>query len=411
VSGAPAERAQAAAPVASRAARSVARGSLRVYAAAFFAYFAFAAVFQILPPFLPKLARQLHVTSFAISLTMTSFLAPLVATSFLFGWAADRYGQWRVGAAGGAVFAAGGWLTLTSHSFGALLAWRAVAGLGGGMMVVATLRMLATTLPVEKLGGAFGVFIAGLPAGTGADFLGFRHLGAWRPDAVAADALATFGAVAFLLLAPKHRSRAAPRRTPPSPLSQRDREIAATLRHLALLVAVGYTAIIAFTTWAPTRLKGSVGLSPSTTTTIAALLLLIDLPFAPLWGRVSDIAGRRKPFVVGSFVVYGAGAVALAIGATRHGYGLAPLFALPAVMGVGCAMFFPATLAIPPGLVAREQVGRCYGLFLTAQAAGMAAGPLLLGLVFARAGTQIGFLAIAALSWLGFLIGLPLRAR
>ena len=50
--------------------------------------------------------------------------------------------------------------------FGWLLAARAAGGVGAGPVMVGALKMLAARVPTAQLGGALGVFVAGLPIGT-----------------------------------------------------------------------------------------------------------------------------------------------------------------------------------------------------------------------------------------------------
>lgn len=64
------------------------------------------------------------------------------------------------------------------------------------------------------------------------------------------------------------------------------------LRPLALLGFLDYAAIIAFATWAPTRIVDYDGLASQTAALVASVLLVIDVPFAPLWGRAADPFGR-----------------------------------------------------------------------------------------------------------------------
>ncbi|MBI2615716.1 MAG: MFS transporter [Gemmatimonadetes bacterium] len=178
------------------------------------------------------------------------------------------------------------------------------------------------------------------------------------------------------------------------------------LRLLTLLVVLGYTAIIAFTTWAPSRLVAYGGLAPTTAALIASVLLVVDIPFAPLWGRVSDHFGRRKPFIVASFLVYGAGAFLVPPAARL---GVLPLLLVVSAMGIGCAMFFPATLAIPQAIVPEALLGGAYGLFLTAQALGMTLGPLAVGVVFDHATIASGFFVIGGMAAAGLALSLRLN--
>lgn len=388
---------------ASRVAERVRRALL--YPLAFCGYLSFAAVFQVFPPFFDELQEEFDVGRTVAGLTMTSFLVPLVATAFAVGAATDRHGHRRVGGLGCLILLAGGGVTVVAQSLPALLAARAVAGLGGGMMLVALLSLLAVSFPAARLGIAFGVFIAGLPAGSGLAFDVFNHLGGWRESAAAAEALTALVAVFFFAaVAGGAPSRAlASQQAPPAGARR-------TLRHLAVLVGLGYMAIIGFTTWAPSRLEGYAELSAGATAAIASVLLLIDLPAAPFWGRLSDRVGRRKPFVIAAFVVYGIGALFVPSVAAPSGLGVAALVALVATMGIGCAMFFPVTLAIPPTLVPPSLVGKSYGLFLTAQAAGMAAGPLLFGAIFTWGSVPLGFYLIGVAALLGAVVSLPLRS-
>ena len=385
-------------------ARTAARGFVVMSVLAVLAYASFGAVFQVFPPFFDDLEREFGIGRTLASLCMTAFLVPLALFSPALGAAVDRHGPGRVGRLGFALLLAGGAGTAAAPSFGVLLATRAVAGLGGGMVLVGTLKLLAASIPAERLGAAFGLFVAGLPIGTGIAFDGLDHLASWRWSAAAATAVAAAGAVAFALLAPVE-----PAARPARPLRADLRAVLAlpALRQLAVLVVLGYAAIVAFTSWAPSRLASYGGLATGTAALIASVLLVIDIPFAPLWGRASDRLGRRKPFVVAAFLVYAAGAFVVPSAATST----ALLLLVVATMGVGCAMFFPATLAVPQSTVEADLLGVTYGLFLTAQAFGMALGPLALGIVFDHSSTPTGVFVIGGLAAAGLAASVRLQAR
>lgn len=273
------------------------------------------------------------------------------------------------------------------------------------MVLVAVLRLLAASVPAERLGIAFGIFIAGLPVGTGIAFDVLNHLPSWRASAAVSLALVALGAAAFWALVP---ARGLARPTASLRADLGTCIAVPAVRRLALLVALGYAAIVAFTTWAPTRLESYAGLAVGTASLIASVLLVIDIPFAPFWGRVSDRVGRRKPFVVAAFLVYAAGAFLVPSAALA---GAVPLVLVVGAMGIGCAMFFPATLAIPQALVPEAVLGATYGLFLTAQALGMALGPLVLGAVFEHQSTPVGIVLIGGISAVGATVSLRLRTR
>ncbi len=104
--------------------------------------------------------------------------------------------------------------------------------------------------------------------------------------------------------------------------------------------------------------------------------------------------------------MYGIGAFLVPVAARA---GVLPLVLVVTAMGIGCAMFFAATLALPQGMVGEEVLGAAYGAFLTAQALGMVLGPLFLGLVFDRAATPVGFFAIGSIAAVGFAASLRLE--
>ena len=121
----------------------------------------------------------------------------------------------------------------------------------------------------------------------------------------------------------------------------------------------------------------------------ASLLALAGL--LVLGGRLADLLGRRRVFLVGSALFAGASAVA----------GLAPLFAIllaaRVVQGVGGALMLPATVAILSAAYPREARGRALGTMGGVAALADALGP------------TIGGVLTSVFSWRAvLLINLPL---
>ena len=123
----------------------------------------------------------------------------------------------------------------------------------------------------------------------------------------------------------------------------------------------------------------------------ASLLPLAGL--LVLGGRLADLLGRRRVFLLGSALFAGASAVA----------GLSPSFLLllaaRVVQGVGGALMLPATVAILSGAYRKEDRGRALGTMGGIAAVAGALGP------------TIGGLLTSAFSWRAvLLINLPLLA-
>ena len=75
---------------------------------------------------------------------------------------------------------------------------------------------------------------------------------------------------------------------------------------------------------------------------VATLILTgLSLVFAPIMGKLSDIVGRRKPFVIAAAVIF---AIGLALVAAASSY---PAFLIAiAVMGVGQGVYFAVDFAL-----------------------------------------------------------------
>jgi MFS family permease len=384
-------------------------GSESAYVALLAAYFAFGVIFQAFPPMFGRLEAQFDLSRTAVSLVMSLFLAPLMVIALPGGTLADRYGAPVTGHAGFCLLVAGAVMTAMAPSFSLLLAGRVLSGIGAGLLFVAALKLVTDRFPVERRGLAVGVFVAGLPVGTGVAFDLLGPIGAamgWRAVALAAVVLALGAWAAFAATAgPTGPRVAADVRRPATVL--RDRE----MLWLVTVTTFGYTAIIGFTTWAPTTFARYAHVSPGWAAAIASLLLVIDIPFAPLWGWLSDRLRRRRPFILAAFVVYALGSLVVPP-AGRFPAHLAGLILLVAtgIMGVGCSMFFPAALAIPNQRVPSASMGTAYGMLLTAQAAGMMVGPVIVGRVLDMATAPAGFLTVSALTLLGLIAATRLRS-
>ncbi len=372
----------------------------------FYGYFAFGSLLQVFPPLLISLQREFGVGHRDASLVISLFLAPMVLLALPSGMAADRFGVVPVARVGLGGMLAGTVVTLLAPSWPGVVGGRLVAGAGGALLLVALLKICTERVPREKLGLTLGIFAAGLPVGTGLAFNGLRQLGAtagWRV-ALAGAGIVLVSAAAVVELIGSRRSTEVACSVNPA-LALRSTE----LWRLSLVTAFGYAAIIGFTTWAPTTLVNYARIPAWAAAFIASMLLVIDIPFAPLWGAVSDRVGRRKPFVVTAFAIYLAGSIAVPWIAPTHN--VFALVGVIAVMGIGCAMFFPAALTIPAEAVPPDRTGSAYGLFFTAQVTGMLVGPLLIGQILDSATPTWAFLSVSGLTAGGLAAAFSLRSR
>lgn len=372
----------------------------------FYTYFGFGTVLQVFPPLLGGLQREFGINHGTASLVMSLFLAPFVLTAIPAGMAADRFGVAVTGRIGGALMLVGTLVTLLAGSWPLVLAGRATAGAGGGFLLVSALKVGTETIPRDKLGISLGLFAAGLPVGTGVSFNLLRLVAesaGWKGALAGALVILASTLLLFELVAGRRSLSSRLLVNPARALGS------AELWRLSAITVLGYAAILGFTTWAPTTLVGFAGIPLWGASLIASLLLVIDIPFAPLWGAVSDRMGRRRPFVILAFAIYLLGSLMVPFLAQTHS--VAALVLTIGGMGVGCAMFFPAALTIPAETVAPDRAGAAYGLFFTAQVAGMLVGPMTIGQILDAAAPLLAFLGVSAITAGGLALAFTLRSR
>ena len=422
---------------------------------------------------LPTIRRDLGASIGQLEWTVNAYtlaFAVLLMTAAAVG---DRFGRRRVFAVGLGVFAAGSAACALAPGAGALIAARAVQGVGAAMVMPLALALLNAAVPAERRGWAMGIFgsvtalgvVVGpllggaitqgiawpwifwlnVPVGLLTIPLAVRHLDeSYGPRAaldlpgVALGTGAALGLVWGLV-----RGSSAGWTSP---------EVAGTL-------AAGVTAAVAFTAWElrarapmlPMRLFAIRGFSVGNAVTflmnasitgavffmaqflqaglgqdpLGAGLRLLPwgvAPFliAPRAGKLADRIGER-PLVVSGLLLQAAGFAWIAVIAS-------PALAYPAMVapmmisGAGLGLAVPAVTKAVVGSVPRADIGKASGSFSMMRQLGGAFGVAILAAVFAAAGGYAsavtfsdGFApavaAAAGLALAGALAGLALPGR
>ncbi|MFD8755394.1 MFS transporter [Kitasatospora sp. NPDC059577] len=117
----------------------------------------------------PVLQRDLHASVAAVQWAGTGYLVTVAALLVFAGRLGDRYGHRRVFALGVAGFAASSAAIAVAPGIGWVIALRVVQGVAGALLQPATLGMLRTAWPADRLAGAIAVRTAaiGLAAAAG----------------------------------------------------------------------------------------------------------------------------------------------------------------------------------------------------------------------------------------------------
>ncbi len=110
---------------------------------------------------LPTLQRELGTTIAELQWIITAYIMVFGALMLTTGSLADRWGRARLLQLGIIVFAGGSAAAAFADSAWQLIMWRAIMGVGGAMILPATLAIITNVFPREERGKAIGVW-AGL---------------------------------------------------------------------------------------------------------------------------------------------------------------------------------------------------------------------------------------------------------
>ncbi|HEV3495175.1 MAG TPA: DHA2 family efflux MFS transporter permease subunit, partial [Actinomycetes bacterium] len=129
---------------------------------------------------LPAIGRDLGAGLSGLQWTLDAYLLTLGALLLLGGALGDRYGRRRVFEVGLVAFTAASLLCGMAPTLGALVAARAVQGIGGALLVPGSLALLSASFVPEDRGAAVGAWsgLAGAFSAIG------PFLGGWLVDAV-----------------------------------------------------------------------------------------------------------------------------------------------------------------------------------------------------------------------------------
>jgi EmrB/QacA subfamily drug resistance transporter len=114
----------------------------------------------ILNTALPTLARDLHANTGALQWITDAYTLVFASLLITAGALGDRFGSRRALMIGLVVFAAGSIGAALSGDAGSLIAFRAVMGIGGALVMPGTLSILSGVFPAEERPGAIGAWSA-----------------------------------------------------------------------------------------------------------------------------------------------------------------------------------------------------------------------------------------------------------
>ena len=110
---------------------------------------------------IPTLQRQFHAPVDQVDGVLTAYVLALGIVTPLAGWFSERFGIKRVYIASLGLFVLGSALCALAPSLPFLIAFRALQGLGGGMLAPLGIALLFGAFPEKERGVAFGIY--GIP--------------------------------------------------------------------------------------------------------------------------------------------------------------------------------------------------------------------------------------------------------
>ena len=347
-------------------------------------------IYGILIPLLPLMPAVERAGSSATGLLFAAYAAMMIAVTPLAGRLVDRTGPRGpllaalLGlAAACLLFAVGGpyWLLLIS---------RLLQGAAAGLGWVASLALIAASIPLERRGTYLGLAMSMVSIGTlaGPPLAGWlaRDHGHAAPFVLAAAVLVLDGVLRVVFV----------RSTPPSaddPATPLDVLRVGGSWPVIILIALGSAVTSAIEPILPVRLAVGLGLDTAGIGLLFALLVVIGAVLNPMVGAALSRVSPRLLALVGAALAV-AGLVLVGAGSR-----------LPVVVaGIVCLGAAVAFLVAPAGTLIGVQgarttppaLGGAYSLYNLAYAAGLTAGPALAGLLTSVLGYPAACTALAA---------------
>jgi EmrB/QacA subfamily drug resistance transporter len=106
---------------------------------------------------LPTFMSEFQATYATVAWTMTAYTLALATVIPITGWAADRFGTKRLYLTSLALFVAGSVLCSMAWDIGPLIAFRALQGLGGGMLMPLGMTIMTRAAGPERVGRVMAV--------------------------------------------------------------------------------------------------------------------------------------------------------------------------------------------------------------------------------------------------------------
>jgi MFS family permease len=333
---------------------------------------AFTLIFQSIPPILPLILSELHLTYAQSGLLMSLFALPGIFVSLLGGFLTDRYGMRTLGTGCFLLMLGGTLLVGWGVSPQVLGLGRIIAGTGGLTLSVFLPKLLSQWFKDRELGFAMGIYNTGVPLGSIICFGIFGKMGnlwGWRVPILLTGIYLFITFILFLSLyrLPPLRERGEDK---PLHLYKSLKEMGWPIWWVGFSWLWFNAAFISFATFAPDLfLQKDYTIEQSGF--LIGIPLLGSLFFSAPIGYLVD-RFRHQEWLIGM------GAIALTILALFFNFSSSFLL-LVILMGIFSAMIPAPIYSLPPEILKPGNLGLGFGVISTCSSIGLFVAPYLVG--------------------------------
>jgi MFS family permease len=339
---------------------------------AYLSILAFTFIFQSIPPVLPLIIPELHLTYTQSGLLMSLFSLPGIFVSLLGGFFADRYGMRSLGASCFLSMIGGTLLVGLGTNLPILWLGRIIAGIGGLTLSVFLPKLLSQWFLDRELGLAMGIYNTGVPLGSVICFGLFGKMGSlwgWRIPILLTVIYLFCTFILFLILFRLPPSREMEESKPIS-ISKSLKEVGWPIWWVGLSWLWYNAAFTSFATFAPNFFVQK-GYTIEKSGLFIGIPLLGSLFFSTAIGYLVDRLRHQEWFI-------GTGAIALAGLALLFNFS-SPYLLLVILMGIFSAMIPAPIYSLPPEMLKPKNVGLGFGVISTCSSIGLFVAPYLVG--------------------------------
>ena len=375
--------------------------------ACFFAFVAFAFVFQLAPPLLRTIQSDFDLTEAQAGLLMSAVMVPGIFLALPAGLVVNKYGFRLMGLLSLISVAVGSLATALANTFPAALLGRLFVGVGGAFIIVGTPALIPQWFSHKDLGKAMGIYGTNMPAATIAAFPVATMLvqsSNWHYPFYVGAVIAVLAAAVFVLVVKE------------GPFSEGHKPIQSSMLKQAMkngeVWKAGVTwacfniTAIAFLSWAPTLFQEFKALDAFSSSVLATVLMYAAIGFVPFFGWASDRLERRKPFVI-------CGGVLMALSLIASAYTVGNVLVLSIIiLGISAAMIPPMVMAIPAENLPSNVAGTGFSIITLCQNFGTASSAPLAGYFLQLTKSlEFTFFGVALFAFAGAVVGLTLRTK